>query len=255
MSSRSAERNSQPRKAAMFSKIRKRLTYANVAMTLALVFAMSGGAYAASKYLITSTKQIKPSVLKSLKGKAGAAGAAGAQGAQGLKGETGAAGASVTGKEGPEGKAGKDGKEGLEGKEGSPWTVNGTLPSEKSEYGVWSDIGNNVNGAKVDLSIPFTLPLESEPVGAEFVALGGTGTHCTGSATAPTAPAGYLCVYNTYATNEELLHVKFLNFVKPTESTTAGVSTVGTLLELETVDIGKGLPSTVAAGTWAVTAK
>ena len=31
----------------MFSMIRKRLTFANVAMTLALVFAMTGGAYAA----------------------------------------------------------------------------------------------------------------------------------------------------------------------------------------------------------------
>ena len=47
----------------MFSRIRKRLTYANVAMTMALVFAMTGGAYAAKKYVITSTKQIKPSVL------------------------------------------------------------------------------------------------------------------------------------------------------------------------------------------------
>ena len=37
--------------------------------TLALIFAMSGGAYAASHYLITSTKQIKPSVLGHLKGK------------------------------------------------------------------------------------------------------------------------------------------------------------------------------------------
>ncbi len=32
----------------MFSRIRKRITYANLAMTLALVFAMTGGAYAAS---------------------------------------------------------------------------------------------------------------------------------------------------------------------------------------------------------------
>ena len=44
--------------------MRGRLSYANVAMTLALVFAMSGGAYAASKYVITSTKQISPKVLK-----------------------------------------------------------------------------------------------------------------------------------------------------------------------------------------------
>ena len=65
----------------MLSAIRKRLTYANVAMTLALVFAMTGGAYAANKYLITSTKQISPKVLKSLKGATGTNGAAGPAGA------------------------------------------------------------------------------------------------------------------------------------------------------------------------------
>lgn len=48
----------------MFSRIRNRMIYANVAMTVALVFAMSGGAYAASRYMITSTKQISPKVLK-----------------------------------------------------------------------------------------------------------------------------------------------------------------------------------------------
>jgi hypothetical protein len=36
--------------------------FGNVAMTLALVFAMSGGAYAARRFVITSTKQIKPMV-------------------------------------------------------------------------------------------------------------------------------------------------------------------------------------------------
>ena len=54
----------------MFSKIRKRFSYTNVVLTIALVFAMSGGAYAAKKYLITSTSQISPKVLKSLQGKA-----------------------------------------------------------------------------------------------------------------------------------------------------------------------------------------
>ncbi len=58
----------------MSGAIRSRMTYANVIATLAMVFAMTGGAYAAKKYLITSTKQIKPSVLSQLKGKAGSAG-------------------------------------------------------------------------------------------------------------------------------------------------------------------------------------
>ena len=84
--------------------MRKRLSYANVTATLALVFAMSGGALAANHYLITSTKQINPSVLKKLTGKAGAPGSAGATGATGPGGATGPAGATGgTGKEGPAG--------------------------------------------------------------------------------------------------------------------------------------------------------
>lgn len=84
--------------------MRKRFSYANVTATLALVFAMSGGALAAGHYIITSTKQIKPSVLKTLKGKAGAVGPAGKTGAPGPQG-----------KEGPAGSTGKEGKEGPPG--------------------------------------------------------------------------------------------------------------------------------------------
>ena len=65
----------------MFGGIRKRVSYTNVVLTLILVFAMSGGAYAAGRYLITSTKQISPKVLKALAGKSGATGPAGAAGA------------------------------------------------------------------------------------------------------------------------------------------------------------------------------
>ena len=57
--------------------MRRHLNYANVVATFALVFAMSGGALAAKHYLINSTKQIKPSVLKQLKGNAGKTGPAG----------------------------------------------------------------------------------------------------------------------------------------------------------------------------------
>jgi hypothetical protein len=186
----------------MLSAIRKRLTYANVAMTLALVFAMSGGAYAAKHYLITSTKQISPKVLKALKGAngkngtagpagpagaagAGTAGAQGAQGAQGPqgpagtngeKGTTGTAGTSVTSKEvaapactnkegGSEFTAASGNKTfACNGKEGSPWTASGTLPSGKTLYGEWGIFQKPKEAVEtLGNTVSFALPLQSAP--------------------------------------------------------------------------------------------
>jgi hypothetical protein len=73
---------------------RRRPGYAEVTATIALVLAMSGGALAASHYLITSTKQIKPSVLRHLKGARGPRGARGSTGATGLPGASGQPGGS-----------------------------------------------------------------------------------------------------------------------------------------------------------------
>lgn len=67
---------------------------------------MSGGALAAGHYLINSTRQINPKVLKQLRGARGATGASGAPGA--------------TGPGGPAGKEGTPGKDGTAGKEGPP---------------------------------------------------------------------------------------------------------------------------------------
>ncbi len=97
----------------MISAIRRHLSYANVAVTLALVLAMSGGALAATHYLVNSTRQINPKVLKKLKGPAGPAGPGGprgATGAVGAEGPTGAQGpAGATGPVGPStGAAGGD---------------------------------------------------------------------------------------------------------------------------------------------------
>jgi hypothetical protein len=82
----------------MWSSIRRRFSYANVVATLALVFAMTGSAVAAKHYLINSTSQINPKVLKKLRGRAGKTGAAGPAGQGG-----------ASGKEGPQGKPGANG--------------------------------------------------------------------------------------------------------------------------------------------------
>ncbi len=96
----------------MFSAIRRcmHVSPATVIATLALVFAITGGAYAAKKYLITSTKQISPSVLKALQGKTGPAGGNGAQGPAGPAGPQGPAGA-----KGENGVAGTNGTNGTNG--------------------------------------------------------------------------------------------------------------------------------------------
>src|SRR5262245_1678495 len=79
----------------MLRAIKRRITYANVAATLALLFAMTGGALAAKHYLVNSVKQINPKVVKQLRGKKGPKGATGAPGAPGAPG--------AAGKEGPQG--------------------------------------------------------------------------------------------------------------------------------------------------------
>jgi len=134
----------------MISSIRRHLSYANVAATMALLFAMGGSALAADHfvvstaknkeftpipksrelgYLITSIDQISPRVQAQLTaagkaGPAGPAGAAGTPGSQGAPGLSGAAGApgteGVQGKEGMEGKPGEQGARGERGETGEP---------------------------------------------------------------------------------------------------------------------------------------
>jgi hypothetical protein len=97
----------------MFSFVRRHLTYANLVATLALIFSMSGAALATQHYLIDSTSQISPKVLKVLKGhngRNGIIGRAGATGPRGPQGNPGPQG--FSGFEGPEGKRGGGGSGG-----------------------------------------------------------------------------------------------------------------------------------------------
>jgi hypothetical protein len=79
----------------MWSAFRRHLSYANIATTFAVVFSMSAGAVAATHYVINSTRQVNPKVLKKLKGKTGPTGVTGVTGAPGPQGSAGKNGTTV----------------------------------------------------------------------------------------------------------------------------------------------------------------
>jgi hypothetical protein len=249
----------------MFQAIRRHFNATGFVAVLALVFAMSGGAYAASRYVITSTKQIKPSVLKSLQGRAGKAGATGAtgpagsvgpQGAVGVKGETGA-----MGPQGPEGPAGKEGRE---GKEGKPAGFPETLPNGKTERGVWSLFFTATEAAQLMSSaISFSIPLaevaearhETNIIGPEE----GEGekkentmaipSHCKGTVEKPEAAPGNFCLFIRSSSNAGPGF--YAEDVFDTETGTAGTTGVlGAMVAGSSLAAGPVLMD----GTWAVTA-
>jgi hypothetical protein len=216
----------------MFQAIRKRITPSTVIATLALVLAMSGGAYAARKYLITSTKQISPKVLKQLTGKAGPAGKNGTNGTNGAPGATGPAGPSGPAGAGTQGEKGKEGEKGVEGKQGPPGpTEFKVLPKGQSETGSWSILADKED-AHYFTAISFPIPLaendkpcesprtgvepyEAALCGAEVHYVNETGNEepvfnaetfeyeptgkatsaCPGTAAEPAAIPGNLCIY------------------------------------------------------------
>lgn len=186
----------------MFSILRRHFSFAGLIATLALVFSMSGGAFAAH-YIITSTKQIKPSVLKQLRGKAGPGGATGAQGAEGKQGPVGPKGA--TGSQGPKGDEGPTGPEGTFGSK--------PLPTGESLAGVWSVMIEPHITESISISYPIQVippPTEMnlvqatgfdfvfDPSNGEFIATlepEEAEQHCPGSVANPAAANGNLCVY------------------------------------------------------------
>jgi hypothetical protein len=255
----------------MFRRLRNRITPSTVIATIALVFAMTGGAYAASKFVITSTKQIKPSVLKSLTGKAGPAGAKGAAGATGAAGPAGATGA--TGAGGPQGPAGGTGPQGPQGEKGAPGAkgttgFTATLPTGKTETGTWS-FGPLASApanptARVPIAsfaIPLAAPLGASqvhyinPAGKEVVEKNEvfeelTSTQCLGSAEAPKAEPGNLCVYAS--SEEQLLGPAASSDIRNPGSSTASAQEAGTSGAVELFFVKA---NAAAWGTWAVTAE
>lgn len=146
----------------MISQVRNRLGIPGLIAIIALVFAMGGAAYAAKKYVITSTGQIKPSVLKQLKGKQGKQGPAGTNGTNGTNGKDGTNGTNGTNGKGlvasplDPGEGGcTEGGVSVEvegtgspesicnGEEGAEFPGGGVLPSGATERGTWGGAGDN----------------------------------------------------------------------------------------------------------------
>lgn len=179
------------------------LTVAVIAMLLAL----TGGAFAASGALTAKQKKEVKAIAKQFAGKPGATGPAGAAGAPGAKGDQGekgpqgdpgakgekgadGAGVEVTPilegeaeceerggalvqKEGaPSGAEvcnGEKGEKGDEGKEGSPWTLGSALPPGAIETGSWAfNAAESTNPALVSISFPVQFPFNLKAAHVHF---------------------------------------------------------------------------------------
>jgi hypothetical protein len=189
---------------------RSHITYANVAATLALVLAMGGGALAATHYLITSTKQISPHVLRQLRGYRGPRGRTGKQGPpgkpggpRGPRGPEGPAGPpGLVGVQGPVGLTGPKGPRGPEGPAGP--SALAPMPSGASESGVYgASVGPAPPTVEYDpVSLPILLGAAVPKANVEYVPAGSKGEHCEKPGT---APRGYLCLYSSFSQGTGIL--------------------------------------------------
>ena len=123
----------------------RRLVVATFAFALlSMLLTLGGSADAKSKYVITSTKQIKPKVLKQLAGAAGAVGPQGAAGAVGPEGPVGAVGAV-----GPQGLTGPPGNDAT----GPTYSAGAGLSLTN---GVFSIPTGGINGSMLGLPLTAT---------------------------------------------------------------------------------------------------
>jgi len=166
----------------MWSRLRSRLTYANVIATLALFLALGGGSYAAINIPKNSVgaKQLKKNAVTSVKVKRGSLLTSDFKASQ---------------------RRGLRGPQGLQGPQGAPGPVTGDLPSGATMRGVYNLDDVVGLGARIAGSISFGLRLPSKPA-IEIVGVGGAPTaNCPGSLTNPEAARGFLCLYKSSETN------------------------------------------------------
>jgi hypothetical protein len=224
----------------VISRVHRKLGTASFVISIiALVVALTGGAYAASGALTGKQKKEVEKIAKKYAGKPGAPGATGAKGDAGAPGAAGQQG--VGGKQGPEGKRGEEGEP---GEEGSPWTAGGTLPSGATETGAWV---LNTTAAATDAYTSISFPIHLK------AALGGGSVHyvtastppggpCTGEVEHPTAPAATLCIYAGAESEGATFRAAFTP-----ELAAPGAGVSGSQLDFKEVQAGA-----LTYGSWAV---
>ena len=278
----------------MFDRLRKHLTPSTFIAFLALIFAATGGAFAATggggsgsratagvggNPIATAAKSKTKTGPRGPKGPAGpkgatgVTGATGSAGAAGAKGENGAAG--VAGAEGKEGPPGKEGKPGAEGEEGTPGaagpegvcsTPKCVLPSGTTETGAWSvQTSSTTSNTITSVSFPIPLPsaLGAKNVhfifanGEEFVsgaANNPTPTECPGKVAKPEAKPGNFCVYAGFMPESLTLYSQAIVRPSSTNGLEEGTAMSGALLFFNPLTENPYAETQTAYGTWAVTA-
>jgi hypothetical protein len=138
------------------------------------------------------------------KGGVGPKGEPGPQGEVGLRGGVGPKG--EVGLEGEVGPRGGVGPKGEPGPRGAPGTsiLGSTIPAGTTVYGTWgaSTVWPTEPGQAISLTASFPIPA-AEPVEAGHI-VEGPSEHCLGTAAAPSAASGYVCMYVTTSKETEL---------------------------------------------------
>jgi hypothetical protein len=160
---------------SLFTLLRRHGVSGWLLAVVLLVLATGGAAWAAHRYLVTSTKQISPKVLAQLrggKGKPGSPGDTGPAGSQGTTGNAGPAGAQ--GLIGATGPAGLPGSTGSTGPAGSALAYayvqsNGTLVTSLTSSNITqSEITNPSTGFYCINSLPFTPHVIAVTIGSQM---------------------------------------------------------------------------------------
>jgi len=215
--------------------------YANVTATMALIVALGGTSYAAITLPRNSvgTKQLKPRAVARSDIRANAVTSAKVRNGS-LLSKDFKAGQIPAGPAGPAGAPGPVGPAGPAG----PFPA--TLPSGKTLVGAYGLIGTGANQRAGD-NISFLYPLAVAPTG-HFIKVGAVApTECPGSAAAPTAAPGNLCIYEGNADN-----VTVQSFEDPvTAATGSVVRPYGALVVAFSGAVSGNFRS---EGSWAVTA-